>query len=339
MKNKFTVAFCLALFAITTGCKKENFGDEGHQIKPALESLNKVNAITSKFKIVGYLPLWDLANASSSVNFGKITHLNIGFFNPDENGNFPGNPDLRNAAALAHANNVKILAAIAGGSPPVNFKILMEPANQNKFIASLVQLTQNYCLDGIDVDIEQDLINENYESFVTKLSAALKAKGKLITAAVATVYKDNYSPKALACYDFINIMSYDKTGPWNPAAPGQHSPYSMAVDDLAYWGGTAGIAKEKLILGVPFYGWGFGPNAPEALSFADIVTQYPGSQNLDQVSVTGGGVIYYNGITTIENKTRLALQKAGGMMIWNLSQDAKGEFSLLSRIGAISSKH
>jgi hypothetical protein len=28
MKNKLTVAFCLALFAITTGCKKENSGNE-----------------------------------------------------------------------------------------------------------------------------------------------------------------------------------------------------------------------------------------------------------------------------------------------------------------------
>jgi len=26
-------------------------------------------------------------------------------------------------------------------------------------------------------------------------------------------------------YDFINIMSYDKTGPWDTTHPGQHSHF------------------------------------------------------------------------------------------------------------------
>jgi len=112
---------------------------------------------------------------------------------------------------------------------------------------------------------------------------------------------------------------------------------SMAVEDLTYWVGTRGIPKEKVTLGLPFYGYGFGVNAPESMSYQDIVNKYPASWNVDQLTVTGGGVIYYNGSATIQDKTIFALKNAGGVMIWQLLQDAAGERSLLkaihSRIG------
>ncbi|HMG11384.1 MAG TPA: glycosyl hydrolase family 18 protein, partial [Mucilaginibacter sp.] len=149
----------------------------------------------------------------------------------------------------------------------------------------------------------------------------------------------SFSDKALAQLDFINVMSYDKTGPWNQAKPGQHSPYSMAVDDMNYWGGARGIAKEKLSLGVPFYGYGFGVNAPGSLAFSEILVAYPGSESLDQVTVAGGGIVYYNGIPTIKNKTEVALNKAGGIMIWQLRQDAKGANSLLNAINTVIKAH
>ena len=41
----------------------------------------------------------------------------------------------------------------------------------------------------------------------------------------------------------------------------------------------------------------------------------------------------YNGPATIRRKTELALQLAGGIMIWELSQDARGSDSLLRVIG------
>jgi hypothetical protein len=83
---------------------------------------------------------------------------------------------------------------------------------------------------------------------------------------------------------------------------------------------------------VPFYGYGFGTNAPESIAYKDIIAQYPGAENTDQVTVPGGGIIYYNGAPTIKAKTVLALEKAGGVMIWQLSQDAKSERPLLDVI-------
>ena len=68
------------------------------------------------------------------------------------------------------------------------------------------------------------------------------------------------------------------------------------------------------------------------MSFKGITIKYPGSEKTDSVTVTGGGIVYYNGIPTIKAKAALALHKAGGIMIWQLLQDAADNNSLLSAI-------
>lgn len=287
----------------------------------------------TKFRVVGYIRNQRrVATTIKNLDLSKVTHLNIAFVNPDSAGNFLVTPGLKDITALAHKNGVKVLLSIGGGTPHKALPGFLYGDKQAAFIATLVQLTADYGADGVDVDLEGGLIDKNYEGFVLKLAASLKAKNKLITAAIATVYADNYSDKALAQFDFINVMCYDKTGPWNPKKPGPHAPYDMAADDMTYWNNKRGIAKEKLTLGVPFYGYGFGDNAPESIAYQQIVDQYPGAEDADEVKVAGGGTIYYNGAATIKAKTQLALKSAGGIMIWQLLQDAKGERSLLGLI-------
>jgi chitinase len=276
-----------------------------------------------------------MLSEAEKVDLSLITHLYIAFLVPDANGQFTVNEDLKKLADLAHSKGVQIFASIAGGNPPAYYSTLINSTNQAGFITSLANLAANHNLDGIDVDLEGALVNASYESFVIGLAQALKAKKKLITAAVATVYGDSYSDRSLAQFDFINIMCYDKTGPWDKNRPGQHAPLQMVTDDLNYWGNARGVKKEKLSIGLPFYGYGFGGNAPESISFADLVTAYPGSENTDEVAVTGGGTIYYNGIPTIRTKALLAKEKAGGIMIWQLRQDAPGPLSLLSLIHTV----
>jgi len=54
-----------------------------------------------------------------------------------------------------------------------------------------------------------------------------------------------------------------------------------------------------------------------------------GAEYLDQV----GKTIWYNGFPTIKAKTRYVVeQELGGVMIWSLDYDVKGEKSLLSAI-------
>lgn len=290
------------------------------------------NSSKSSFRVIGYLPGRDnLAQSANTIDYSKITHLNIAFINPDSSGNLQGTENLKAVAAIAHSKNVKILVSIGGGGAPKYYPSFLVGVKKAKWISDLVKLAVDSDLDGIDVDLEGDLIDANYENFVIDLAAQLKLKNKMITAAIATVYKDQFSDKSLAQFDFVNIMSYDRTGPWNPAKPGPHAPYDMAVEDVEYWNKTRGIAKEKLSLGVPFYGYGFGGTSPESISWKNLILNYPGAIQMDEFNVNGG-TIYYNGIPTIRKKTTLALEKTGGIMIWQLLQDDNGSQSLLGNI-------
>jgi chitinase len=322
MTNINKVWLIAAFIVSLSGCKKS----EAKIPSPADNE-------SSGFRVVGYIRDNNVTDGSAAgVDLSKINYLNIAFFNPDQNGNFSALSGLNAIVVSAHAKNVKVLASIGGGLAPAYYSTLLSGSMRADFVSKIMNLVSDGQLDGIDVDLEGERIDGNYEAFITELSARLKTSGKLLTAAIATAYKSQYSDKALSLMDFINVMSYDKTGPWNPANPGQHSPYDMAVSDLDYWTNTRGIPKAKLSLGVPFYGYGFGTNAPSDISFGDIVTQYPGAESTDQVTVDGGGIIYYNGLPTIKSKTTLALKKAGGIMIWQLMQDASGGNSLLNAI-------
>lgn len=289
------------------------------------------------FRIVGYYSLKAAATAdTATVPFDKLTHVNLYFLNPDTVGNF--NQDLSTVSAFitaAHHHNVKVLPSIAGGGRHDYYHNLLKDENRKKFVNDLLQIVLKNDFDGIDVDIEGNDIDSNYEKLAVELRAAFKPKKKLVTSAIAIFYKDVLTDRALAQYDFMNIMSYDHTGPWTPSKPGPHSTFEQAVADLDYFSTVRKIPKNKMVLGVGFYGYGFGPTITSpatSMNYRDIVAKFPGSQNLDQLSLPDSSILYYNGIPTIKNKTALARQKASGIMIWQLLGDTPGENSLLQVI-------
>lgn len=325
MRTVKLIARLLCLLFIATACSKR----EAKAIEP-----EPLLSTKSDFKVVGYMfANGDLMARSAGIDFNKITHLNIAFINPDAAGNFASIDGLSDLVKKAHTKNVKVIAAFAGGNPPAHLKELIKPANRRMLIDKLTQLTKAYDLDGIDVDLEGDFVNENYEGFVVELSASLKREGKLMTAAVATWNSAAYSDKALGLFDMINIMSYDHTGPWRKEQPGPHSTYEQAETDFNHWSVNRVIPTGKLILGLPFYAYGFGTDIAESLNFGDLVRTYPGAEKVDSWNVAGKGTFYYNGLPTIKKKVEYAVhKKAGGVMIWQLLGDASGDFSLLTAI-------
>jgi GH18 family chitinase len=289
------------------------------------------------FRIIGYYSL-DSAMTTDfkNVPFSMLTHINLYFLNPDSSGNFHQDfSALIPFIKAAHDKNVKVLASIAGGGKHPYYAKLLKDANRMRLINNLLSIVLKYNLDGIDVDIEGSDIDENYDNFVIELATALHQHNKLITAAIAVFYKGDFTDKALAQYDFVSVMSYDHTGAWAPEKPGPHSTYAQAVEDLAYFKIERGIPKEKLTLGVPFYGYGFGPTLTTpgiSMDYGEIVSKFPGAESADELDMGGGRVLYYNGIPTIKMKTVLAKAEASGIMIWQLSADAQGSRSLLEAI-------
>jgi len=294
----------------------------------------------SAFRVIGYYSLRAAMTADpAAVPFDKLTHVNLSFLNPDPLGNF-----AQDYAALApfvdaaHHSGVKVLVSIGGGGAHAYYHDLLRDEKRGAFLDRLLSTAMKYNVDGIDVDLEGGDIDEHYEAFVVELAKALRARGKLITSAIAVFYKDALTDTALAQYDFVNIMSYDHTGPWRPEKPGPHSTFEQAAAALDYFGTERKIPRNKMVLGVPFYGYGFGPELTSpavTMTYLQITSTFPGAEQADQWNLPGGRIIYYNGIPTIRRKTSLAKDKASGIMIWQVLGDAPGEKSLLAAINDV----
>lgn len=288
------------------------------------------------FKIVGYYGIDAALQGTKRTAIKRLTHINLWFLNPDSLGNFSADlTALKPFIAKAHKKNIKVLFSIGGGSKHPQYLYLLNDENRAKLIAGFIDQVERYNADGIDVDLEGSDIGGYYEKFVVELGQALHAKNKLMTAAIAIYYKEQFTDLALQQYDFMNVMSYDRTGPWRPDKPGPHSTYTHASEDLEYFNGERGIPKEKLTLGVPFYGYGYGPELMSpaiSKSYKDIVKMFKDAEYEDEWKMPDGKIIYYNGIPTIKLKTMLAKERASGIMIWQVLGDAPRGKSLLKAI-------
>ncbi len=289
-------------------------------------------------KVVAYVPNWiDLASFAETIEYSKVTHINIAFENPINNsGDLSFNSKNDVLLAKAHAQHVPVLISIGGGTASsdktllARYSALLGATQRSQFVAKLAAYVSQHNFDGLDVDIEGAAIDENYGAFIAELAPLLHSKGKLLTSALADGNGGNRVPSSVfASFDWINVMAYDATGPWNPDVPGQHSSLKFAKNAIEYWIGR-GLPKEKTVLGIPFYGYGFGQAfLKHDYAYSTIVASYPGAESVDEA----GNTIWYNGIPTIKAKTEYVRQRQlGGVMIWSLDADAKGERSLLSAI-------
>tara|TARA_B110000116_G_scaffold268762_1_gene283427 strand:- start:12 stop:1016 length:1005 start_codon:yes stop_codon:yes gene_type:complete len=294
----------------------------------------EISQNNSNAKIVGYLPTWRF-ELSSKVEYCKLTHLNLAFANPDSNGSLIM-PDISSVVADARSKNpnIKISISIGGGSlsneQASNWSNLIDnPQNRSKVVSKIVDYVLLNNLDGVDVDLEWDYVTSGYSAFVIDLNNALDQHSKMITAALpGTTRYSNLSDNALSAFDFINIMSYDFTGPWNPKVVGQHSSYNHANQSINFWKNSIGLSSEKLVLGVPFYGYDFSDVTDiTSFTFSSMVGLKNSNADIDNV-----GFKYYNGRPTIRSKVQLASNKVGGVMIWEIGQDSFNEYSLLKTI-------
>jgi len=284
-------------------------------------------------RVVAYLPTYRGLDAwASQLDYSKITHVDLAFANPTSGNDPTLGPGSDGAVARivdgAHAKGVRVLISIGGASGgSERIAALLAPGSVQGFVQKLDAFLDAHNLDGLDVDVEGDPVDSNYGPFIDAMSAKLKPKGKLLTAAYGTWFGDRIPDSALQRLDFVNVMSYDHCGSWTK--PCAAAPYDESIADLDYFAKQRGMPASKVVLGVPFYGWCWGtacgPSA--ALTYPEIVARYPNAWQMDWITDTGVQ-ISYNGEATMQSKAKLA-KGYGGIMIWEITEDALAPRSLL----------
>jgi len=315
--QRFVVATwgAVALALVLIGCSVAGTPVESPSPPPV--------ARTEPFKVVGYVT--PAANIDA-IDFSLLTHINYSFLIPRANGTtrpFGAPNHLRKVVTQAKKHGVKVLIAVGGWGWDKQFEALAaDPVIREKLAKRVAEFCATYQLDGIDIDWEYPNAGASAAHF-TALAIAFRSAlpaGALVTSAVLAdaTDADGITTEAVGHLDFINLMAYD--GPRT-----NHSSYSMAERSIATWL-ARGIHPDKLVLGVPFYA------RPGGATYRTLLANDPATASGDRILLKGVEQ-NYNGPATIRRKTELALQVAGGIMIWELSQDARGSDSLLRVIG------
>lgn len=249
------------------------------------------------------------------------------------------------------------------------FSEAAQPENRKAFVTSCMNMfiKGNFdssvkpmpgLFDGIDIDWEYPVASDAqnlvalFQEFRRQFAAV---RPNLILTMASPAGSWAYDPIPLAAVakelTFFNLMTYDYNGPWQnttgPVAPMRESPLDPIPDDYTiertlkgYF--AAGVPPSKIVLGVPFYGYGwedvpdvnqgqFQPGTPvdqggDAYSY--IVTLMPvykqyRDPKTDVVWLFNGNEYWtYDDPETIHVKMDYALRKQLlGAMIWSLDND------------------
>ena len=265
--------------------------------------------------LVGYLGVYknaDWNGVAKTLDFNKMTHLNLAFINPPMcTGLCTARSDMTLAAnrsltdeALktivdaAHAHGTKVLISIGGAGGDKNIMQFYNAGLSAQLTDVIDAYLKKHDIDGVDVDIEQPTqMGVPFTTFVNTLVAKLRPEGKLVTAAVAQYIQAGAQDDVLTQFDIVNVMIYGS--------------YERSVTDMAWWANNKHVPKEKLTLGIGFH------------NYSTILANYPNAWAVDSVgggTYRDGAVISYQGENTVARETQLSTQY-GGAMIWELTQD------------------
>jgi spore germination protein YaaH len=286
-------------------------------------------------RTVVYLPDYRgaLATWTTQLPYSRMTYLNLCFADVDAAGTVTyKDVGLDAFVAAAHAKGVKVCMAIGGASVIDNggvYATILQDGMRETFVTKLAQYAVDHQLDCIDVDLEGNGVNQYYEAFVTSLASKLHENGKEMTSAVSSWFGDKISDAAIQAFDFINVMAYDLHNPGGSLQAVQSASVEESTAEVEYWV-KRGLPRSKAVYGVPFYGYQWTTGTGKALTYAEILAKVPEAATQDQVLVDGA-TTYLNSRATILAKAKLA-REYGGIMVWELGQDAPGDSSLLKAI-------
>jgi chitinase len=340
--------FCTCLL-LASGC------DDGPSTTPDFSEPAVCTEVfvpkSSTHEVIGFYPSWKHSILPvSQIRWQYLTRVIYAFGVPEASGQIQTS-SLTQAHLLvdeAHAHGVEVYLSIGGGAGSEGFPALAaDQATRRQFVFQAVDFLGRHCMDGVDVDWEHwtkdgagSPLQSEMQDFILLLQDLREALDEVglklsIDVGASNWWGQHVMDSVEPIVDEIHVMGYDFTGPWS--APGPHSSYEDAIGSgssqnstgLAYWTAYRQWPKEKIYLGVPFYGRDFDSGGGAGVAYSDIVSAYPDAPEHDRVAN-----IYYNGVNTIEEKARHVVDNGyPGIMIWEIAHDtADDSISLLAAV-------
>lgn len=190
-------------------------------------------------------------------NSNSINVVSPSYFDLDSNGNLSLNSIDKNLVNEMHKSNIKVTPFLSNHWDRQKGRNALN--NAEKLSTDLVNIINNYNLDGINVDIENvtEKDRENYIKLVRLLKEKL-GNEKIVSVAVAanpygyqTGWQGSYDYKELSNYaDYLIIMAYDEH--YEGGTPGAVASKNFVENSIKY--ALTKVSAEKIVVGLPFYG-------------------------------------------------------------------------------------
>ncbi|MDF2678296.1 MAG: hypothetical protein K0Q97_2643, partial [Bacillota bacterium] len=250
------------------------------------------------------------------------------------------NPEqLKELVKKAHEDKSEVFISLGGWSyegkvlEPVFKEIAASNEKRKYFIDNVCAMVEEYDLDGVELDWEHPNKSTaaDYEKLVVEMSDALKIKDKELSAALNGSWYADWAAEdtsvitkmCLDSFSFINVMAYDMNNE-------DHSPIWFFENSLLYWI-NRGLPPEKIVMGIPLYA------KPSWKQYRHLIAENPEYAYFDYAPTTPLKS-YYNGMNTIREKTIIALNRAGGVMLFDVNEDTNDQYSIVSMIDNILSR-
>jgi chitinase len=238
--------------------------------------------------VIAYVFPQERVLAPGEIAAEKVTHVNYAFANLEAGRLVEGFPrDAENFKVLAGLRrahpHLKVLVSVGGWTWSGGFSdMALTAERRRRFVESAVAFARRHHLDGIDVDWEYPGLpgagnthrpedKANFTALLRELRAALDREGRRADRRYLLTFAAGAFPDFLArtemarvhpLVDYVNLMTYDFREPQGDPVAGHHANLfahpgdakqlsaDRAVRDFL----AAGVPREKLVLGVPFYG-------------------------------------------------------------------------------------
>jgi chitinase len=265
---------------------------------------------------------------------------------------------------------LKILISLEGRA--VDFAEDAKPENRRAFVASCVDIfirghfaagvNRPGLFDGFDVDWEspQAADAENFRALLEEFRQQMNAVRPGLRLSIAV----DQAPETLAGTNFaaiaklvdqVGVMNYDYAGPWNKTtgflAPLFANRHALSIERSISSYKAAGVPAQKLLMGVPFYGYSWEAVSTEnnglfqpgravhadkpynyIRTLAALSSTYRDARSQAPWLFDGETFWTYEDPVSVRYKVSYARhQRLGGVMIWELSQDTS-DAELLSMV-------
>lgn len=280
------------------------------------------------FRIAGYLPEYRVKGLEAT-DIEGLTDLVVFSIQPRANATLDASAwpkeKLRKAGRLARSVNARLLVAVGGWGRSAGFaEMTRTDESRGRFARELLTFCKAHGFAGVAYDWEFPR-NSREEAGMSKLLGDTRRlfgpSGRTVEIAVNPA--KNLPKEWTIQVDAVQVMSYDNDA--------RHATYEQAVADLDAM--TRDAHPKKLLLGLPFYGRGTA-NRNKAMSYAEIHRRFRPKADQDEA-----GGYFFNGPATLTQKVKLARTRGlGGVMVWEIGQDAEDGDSLLRTIVTTANK-